>query len=66
MCTSQEAKQFYTLCFSSSFLFNVVIICHFSTVDTLEICEKPNVIPLSPQGDFIQPFTIKQCGVCLH
>ena len=37
--TSQEAKRFYTLCFSSSFLFNVVIICHFNTVDTLEMVE---------------------------
>ena len=27
---------------------------------------KPNVIPLVPQGHFIQQFTIKQCGVCLH
>ena len=39
MCTSQEAKRFYTLCFSSSFLFNVVIIRHFNTVDTLEMVE---------------------------
>ena len=39
MCTSQEAKQFYTLCFFSSFLFNVMIICHFNTVDTLEMVE---------------------------
>ena len=39
MCTSQEAKRFYTLCFSSSFLFNVVIIHHFNTVDTLEMVE---------------------------
>ena len=30
----QEAKWFCTLCFSSSFLSNVVIICHFNTVNT--------------------------------
>ena len=39
MCTSQEAKWFYTLCFSSSFLFNVVIIRHFNMVYTLEMVE---------------------------
>ena len=39
MCTSQEAKRFYTLCFSSSFLFNVVIIRHFNTVNTLDMVE---------------------------
>ena len=39
MCTSQEAKRFYTLCFSSSFLFNVMIIRRFNTVDTLEMVE---------------------------
>ena len=39
MCTSQEAKGFYTLCFSSSFLFNVVIIRHFNTVNTLDMIE---------------------------
>jgi len=39
MCTLQEAKRFYTLCFSSSFLFNVVIIHHFNTVDSLEMVE---------------------------
>ena len=42
MCTSQETKQFYTLCFSSSFLFNVVIIHHFNTVNTLEMVESKN------------------------
>ena len=39
MCTSLEAKQFCTLCFSSSFLFNVVIICDFITVNTLVMVE---------------------------
>ena len=33
MCTS---RQLYTLCFSSRFLFNVVIIRHFNTVNTIE------------------------------
>ena len=31
-----------------------------------DMCKNPNVIPLSPQGHFIQLFTIKQCRVCLH
>ena len=35
MCTSQETKHLCTLCFSSSFLFNVVIICHFIAFNTL-------------------------------
>jgi len=39
MCTSLEAKRFYTLCFSGSFLFNVVIILHFNTVNTLDLVE---------------------------
>ena len=39
MCTSSEAKWFCTLCFSSSFLFNVVIICHFNMVNTLDMVE---------------------------
>ena len=38
MYTSQEAKRFYTLCFSNSFLFNVII-CHFNRVDTLEMVQ---------------------------
>ena len=39
MCTPSEAKQFSTLCLSSSFLFNVVIIHHFNTVNTLDMVE---------------------------
>ena len=34
-----EAKRFCTLCFSSSFLLNVVIIRHFNTVNTLDMVE---------------------------
>ena len=37
MCTSQEAKRFSTLCFSSSFLFNVIMTHHFNTVNTLDM-----------------------------
>ena len=37
MCTSQEAKRFYS--YPLIFLFNVVIIHHFNTVDTLEMVE---------------------------
>ena len=39
MCTSSEAKRFCTLCFSSSFLFNIVIVRHFITVNTLDMVE---------------------------
>ena len=39
MCTSYEAKWFFILCFSSSFLLNVVIIRHFNTVNTLDMVE---------------------------
>ena len=32
LCTSLEAKLFFTLCFSKSFLLNVVIVRHFNMV----------------------------------
>ena len=34
-----EAKWFCTLCFSSNFLFNIMFICHFITVNTLDMVE---------------------------
>ena len=37
MSTSLEAKQFCILCFSSSFLFNVLMIRHFNMVNTLDM-----------------------------
>jgi len=39
LCVPRKKQSDFTLCFSSSFLFNVVIIRHFNTVNTLNMVE---------------------------
>ena len=64
VCVSHRKQSSFTLCSSSCFLFNVGIVHHFNTVDTLDNTQTRHMSSLGrdhQQGDFIAKRSWEKC-----